>query len=213
TAHRLAARRGDPGARPRHPAREPARAARRAQRRASPRAAPRRRAARPRERAAPLAPDARPSRPHPRHRRSAGRARPRLVRGPRPRALGAHRVASRLARPVCARDDRRMEPGRRSRRALLSPSALASLALLAWAFPGAPASGAGARAAQAPPPDATPVGAEWPMYNKDYHGQRWSELKAVTPETVAYLAEACRIQIMPTASFQPRPPPADPPIY
>src|SRR5262245_62390929 len=95
-----------------------------------------------------------------------------------------------------------MTSGPGSRRALRSPSTVAALALLAGALPGAPASGAGARVAKAPPPDATPIGAEWPMYNKDYHGQRWSELKAVTPETVAYLEEVCRIQVLPTGSFE-----------
>jgi len=106
-----------------------------------------------------------------------------------------------------------MKSGPRSRRALRSPSTLAALALLPWALHGAPASGAGARAAQAPPPDATPVGAEWPMYNKDYHGQRWSELKAVTPETVGYLEEACRIEVLPTGSFEAGPVVVDGAIY
>lgn len=62
-------------------------------------------------------------------------------------------------------------------------------------------SGAALAASEVAPPAAT-VGIDWPMYNKDYAGQRYSRLTDLAPATVDGLKEACRVKIAAGGSFQ-----------
>jgi len=52
------------------------------------------------------------------------------------------------------------------------------------------------------PVDSSTVPSEWPMYNKGYNGQRYSELRDVTPQTVDNLREVCKVPLVALGAFQ-----------
>ncbi|MFC4452667.1 PQQ-binding-like beta-propeller repeat protein [Deinococcus sonorensis] len=51
----------------------------------------------------------------------------------------------------------------------------------------------------------TPADGDWPMYNRDYRGQRFSALKDITTDTAANLQPVCLIQLGETGPFQTSP--------
>ena len=54
---------------------------------------------------------------------------------------------------------------------------------------------------QEAPPQASP-GYEWPTYNNQLDGERFSSLKEITPENASHLGEACRIQVDGLTTFE-----------
>ena len=56
-------------------------------------------------------------------------------------------------------------------------------------------------ATQEAPPQASP-GSEWPTYNNQLDGERFSSLKEITPANAARLGEACRIQVDGLTTFE-----------
>jgi alcohol dehydrogenase (cytochrome c) len=63
------------------------------------------------------------------------------------------------------------------------------------------------------PVDSSTVPNEWPMYNKGYNGQRYSELRDVTPQTAQNLKEVCRVPLLALGAFQSGPVVIDGTIY
>jgi alcohol dehydrogenase (cytochrome c) len=63
------------------------------------------------------------------------------------------------------------------------------------------------------PVDSNDVRGEWPMYNNGYNGQRYSELRDLTPETVLNLQEVCKFPVAALGAFEAAPVMVDGTLY